>query len=61
MQAWQFLKVYLKEKQDALVYRFLNGDVISEADRYKIVGLVELFNHIEDAVKRYTETTEANS
>ncbi|MBK6586561.1 MAG: hypothetical protein IPG26_06615 [Coprothermobacter sp.] len=50
--AWQYLKQYLKEQEEVVIKRFLNGDEIKEQERFALVGLIKLFNHIEDGAKR---------
>lgn len=59
--AWKFLKQYLNEQQESIVKRFLNGDEIKPEERHQLVGLIKLFNHIEDAIKRHTERPQTDT
>jgi hypothetical protein len=60
MEAWKYLKNYYQEQVDAITSRFLVGDDIKDSERYQVVGLVRLMNHIEESAKKIANGSKGN-
>lgn len=60
MEAWKYLKSYYQEQVDAITHRFLSGDEIKDTERFQVVGLVKLMNHIEESAKKIANGPKGN-